>query len=146
MRFATRYGFRYGDRYWQTPCLTPFCYRGWCKCTHSVCAKESRRFTSVSVKDAERHRERCAHLPHQSLKDANLYFEITKVCGFEKSFLHLSGFCVGGAHISHNVFQHLSRKQEQNRHLELCVGFLPNFNKPSRPTGLCKSHFSDLPS
>ena len=57
-----------------------------CKHMHEMLVKESHRFTSVFVKDVERHCERCAHLPHKNLKDVNLYFEITKVCLFEIDF------------------------------------------------------------
>ena len=37
---------------------------------------------------------------------------------------------MGGVHIFHNVFQHLPQKQEQKRHLELCVGFMTDIEKP----------------
>ena len=37
-------------------------------------------FASVFVEDVGRHCGRCAHLPHETLEDVNLYFEITKVC------------------------------------------------------------------
>ena len=81
------------------------------------CTNTLVRFPPVFVKDVERHCERCAHLPHKSLKNVNLYFEITKVCLLQNRLLRLSGFCVGGAHIFQDVFQHLSQKQEQNRYL-----------------------------
>ena len=98
-----------------------------CKHMHEMLVKESHRFTPVFVKDVERHCERCAHLPHKSLKDVNLYFEITKVCLFENRLLRLSGFCVGGAHIFQDVFQHLSQKQEQNRYLSsVCFSMVNN--------------------
>ena len=94
---------------------------------HEMLVKEHHRFTPVFVKDVERHCERCAHLPHKSLKDVNLYFEITKVCLFENRLLRLSGFCVGGAHIFQDVFQHLSQKQEQNRYLSsVCFSMVNN--------------------
>ena len=37
-------------------------------------------FAPVFVEDVGRHCGRCAHLPHETLEDVNLYFEITKVC------------------------------------------------------------------
>jgi hypothetical protein len=97
-------------------------------------AEESRRFTYVFLEDVGRHRGRCAHLPHKSLEDVNLYFEIAEVFLFENRLLHLPGFCVGGAHISHDVFQHLPQIQEQKRYLDLCVGFIINLNQPLAPT------------
>ena len=100
-----------------------------CKHMHEMLVKEHHRFTPVFVKDVERHCERCAHLPHKNLKDVNLYFEITKVCLFENRLLRLSGFCVGGAHIFQDVFQHLSQKQEQNRYLKSVCFLLPNTDK-----------------
>ena len=98
-----------------------------CKHMHEMLVKEHHRFTPVFVKDVERHCERCAHLPHKNLKDVSLYFEITKVCLFENRNLRLSGFCVGGAHIFQDVFQHLSQKQEQNRYLSsVCFSMVNN--------------------
>jgi hypothetical protein len=79
--------------------------------------EESRRFTVVFVEDVGRHCGRCAHLPHKSLEDVNLYFEITKVCSFEDRLSRLPGLCVGGAHIFQEVFQHLPQKQKQKRYL-----------------------------
>ena len=46
-------------------------------------AGESHRFTCVFVEDVGRRCGRCAHLPHKSLEDVNLYFEFTEVCLFE---------------------------------------------------------------
>ena len=108
---------------------------------HEMFVEESHRFIPVSVKDVERHCERCVDLPHKNLKDVNLYFEITKACLFENRLLRLSGFCVGGAHIFQDVFQHLSQKQEQNRYLRSVCFLLP---MPTKPERLCKSRFSDL--
>ena len=71
-------------------------------------------FARVFVKDVGRHCGRCAHLPHKTLEDVNLYFQITKVCSFENRHLRLPGFCVGGVHIFHNVFQHLSQNKSKN--------------------------------
>ena len=98
-----------------------------CKHMHEMLVKEHHRFTPVFLKDVERHCERCAHLPHKSLKDVNLYFEITKVCVFQNGLLRLSGFCVGGAHIFQYVFQHPSQKQGQNRYLSsVCFPMVNN--------------------
>jgi len=74
--------------------------------------KESRRFIPVSVKDVERHCERCAPLPHRIVKDVKAFLQKKKPFLLEKRDLRLSGFRLGGAHIFHNVFQHLSQKQE----------------------------------
>ena len=40
--------------------------------------KESRRFIPVSVKDVERHCERCAHLPHRIVKDVKAFLQKKK--------------------------------------------------------------------
>ena len=37
---------------------------------------------------------------------------------------------MGGVHIFHNVFQHLSQKQEQKRDSELCVWLMTNIDTP----------------
>jgi hypothetical protein len=63
------------------------------------------------LKDVERHCERCAYLPHRTLKDVKSFFQINKPLLFQNRDLSLSGFGVGGVHIFHDVFQHLSRKQ-----------------------------------
>ena len=113
---------------------------------HEMLVKEHHRFTPVFVKDVERHCERCAHLPHKSLKDVNLYFEITKVCLFENRLLRLSGFCVGGAHIFQDVFQHLSQKQEQNRYLSSVCFSMVNNNVSNALAGWLASCLAGLPA
>ena len=71
-------------------------------------------FALVSVKDVERHCERCAHFPHKIVKDVKCFIQINKLFSLQRIDLRLSGFRVGRVHIFHHVFQHFSQKEEKN--------------------------------